>query len=197
MPLRPISARDASIIRRVFRLRGISSPERTKALAGQTRKELNFGLVTTLAGAQVYRTILVVEDDPAEGEFICHALKDNPSCSEVVLVRDGASALEWAYRRGAYTDRNPVDVALILLDYRLPKLDGLDVARALKTDPNTKYIPIVLFAANAGEKEIVESYVLGLNGVVIKPPHFADFLKAVIALETFWCQFNVTLNRPI
>ena len=136
--------------------------------------------------------ILLVEDDPKDVELTQGALADNNIANEAVVVRDGAEALDYLYRRGSYTARAEHDPLLILLDLKLPKVDGLQVLRQLKSDDRLKLIPVVMLTSSNEEKDVVRSYNLGVNAYVVKPVDFDEFAAAIRQLGLFW---TIT-NRP-
>ena len=136
------------------------------------------------------KTILLVEDSPRDAELILDALSANMVANEIVHVRDGADALEYLYRRGAFADRSDNDPALILLDLKLPKVDGLEVLRQVKSDPVLRVLPIVMMTSSRQEQDVVASYALGVNAYVVKPLKFQDFLAAVKQLGVFWGVLN-------
>jgi CheY-like chemotaxis protein len=136
------------------------------------------------------KTILLVEDSPRDAELILDALSANLVANEIVHVRDGADALDYLYRRDAFADRSDNDPALILLDLKLPKVDGLEVLRQVKSDPVLRVVPIVMMTSSRQEQDVVASYALGVNAYVVKPLKFQDFLAAVKQLGVFWGVLN-------
>jgi CheY-like chemotaxis protein len=136
--------------------------------------------------------ILLVEDDPKDVELTLSALDDNNIANEVVVTRDGTEALDYLYRRGSYAGRAEHDPLLILLDLKLPKVDGLQVLRQLKSDDRLKLIPVVMLTSSNEEKDVVRSYNLGVNAYVVKPVDFDEFAAAIRQLGLFW---TIT-NRP-
>jgi CheY-like chemotaxis protein len=136
--------------------------------------------------------ILLVEDDPKDVELTMGALEDNNIANEVVVTRDGTEALDYLYRRGSYAARADHDPLLILLDLKLPKVDGLQVLRQLKSDDRLKLIPVVMLTSSNEEKDVVRSYNLGVNAYVVKPVDFDEFAAAIRQLGLFW---TIT-NRP-
>jgi CheY-like chemotaxis protein len=136
--------------------------------------------------------ILLVEDDPKDVELTLGALGDNNIANEVVVTRDGTEALDYLYRRGSYAARAEQDPLLILLDIKLPKVDGLQVLRQLKSDDRLKLIPVVMLTSSNEEKDVVRSYNLGVNAYVVKPVDFDEFAAAIRQLGLFW---TIT-NRP-
>jgi CheY-like chemotaxis protein len=136
--------------------------------------------------------ILLVEDDPKDVELTLSALGDNHIANEVVVTRDGTEALDYLYRRGSYAERAKHDPLLILLDLKLPKVDGLQVLRQLKSDDRLKLIPVVMLTSSNEEKDVVRSYNLGVNAYVVKPVDFDEFAAAIRQLGLFW----TLTNRP-
>ena len=136
------------------------------------------------------KRILLVEDSPRDAELALTALDAHQLANEVVHVRDGADALDYLYRRGAFAGRSDVQPALVLLDLKLPKVDGLEVLRQLKGDPDLKIIPVVMMTSSREERDLVASYELGVNAYVVKPMKFHDFIEAVKQVGAFWAVVN-------
>jgi CheY-like chemotaxis protein len=134
--------------------------------------------------------ILLVEDDPYDVELTLTALTDSHLTNEIVVVRDGAEALDYLYRRGAYESREAGNPAVILLDLKLPKVDGLEVLKRVKSDPPLWTIPVVMLTSSREEKDLAESYDSGSNAYVVKPVGFGDFVEAVRELGIFWAVIN-------
>jgi CheY-like chemotaxis protein len=134
--------------------------------------------------------ILLVEDDPYDVELTLTALTNDQLTNEIVVVRDGAEALDYLYRRGAYESREAGNPAVILLDLKLPKVDGLEVLKRVKSDPPLRTIPIVMLTSSREEKDLAESYDSGSNAYVVKPVGFGDFVEAVRELGIFWAVIN-------
>jgi CheY-like chemotaxis protein len=139
--------------------------------------------------AQLKR-LLLVEDSTRDAELIIDALATNQLANEVVHVRDGAEALDYLYRRGAFADVPAGQPALMLLDLKLPKVDGLEVLRQIKGDAAMKMIPVVMMTSSREEKDLLTSYELGVNAYVVKPMKFADFVEAVKQVGVFWAVVN-------
>jgi len=137
--------------------------------------------------------ILLVEDNPNDEELALHALKKNNLANPIKVVRDGAEALEYIFGTGAYAGRdlNPAP-KVILLDLKLPKVDGLEVLKRVKSDKRTRSIPVVILTSSRQERDIVESYRLGVNSFITKPVDFEQFTKAVGQLGLYW----LLLNQP-
>ncbi len=134
--------------------------------------------------------ILLVEDDPHDVELTLTALSENHLTNEIVVVRDGAEALDYLYRRGAYASRGTGTPAVILLDLKLPKVDGLEVLKQVKSDPDLKTIPVVMLTSSREERDLVKCYNSGSNAYVVKPVGFGDFIEAVGELGLFWAVVN-------
>ncbi len=136
------------------------------------------------------KTILLVEDNPNDVELTLDALAEYRIANEVVVLHDGAEALDYLYRRGPFEGRASGSPAVVLLDLKMPKVDGLTVLRTVKNDPALKAIPIVMLTSSREERDLVESYALGVNAYVVKPVDFAQFVEAVRKLGYFWAVLN-------
>ena len=136
------------------------------------------------------RRILFVDDSPRDTELALDALESYHIGNQVDTARDGAEALDYLYRRGAYANRPEGHPTLILLDLKMPKVDGLEVLRQIKGDPELKMIPVVVMTSSREEQDVVTSYRLGVNAYVVKPVKFQDFLEAVRQLGAFWMLVN-------
>jgi CheY-like chemotaxis protein len=135
--------------------------------------------------------ILLVEDNPNDVELTLRALKKNRLANRVVVVTDGKEALDFLFARGAFSDRKVEDVPrVMLLDLKLPKVDGLEVLKAVKSDPRTRIIPVVVLTSSREERDIVESYKLGVNSYIVKPVDFDQFIEAVNNLGLYWLLLN-------
>jgi two-component system response regulator len=134
--------------------------------------------------------ILLVEDSPRDAELILDALTGREPANVVTHVRDGADALDYLYRRGEFAGRAGAQPALILLDLKLPKVDGLEVLRQVKGDVALKVIPIVMMTSSREEQDLLRSYQLGVNAYVVKPLKFQDFADAVKEVGAFWGGIN-------
>jgi CheY-like chemotaxis protein len=137
-----------------------------------------------------YKRILLVEDDPMDMELTLTALEEKKLANEVLVVHDGEEALNYLYSRGSFRLRATGNPVLILLDLKLPKIDGLGVLRQLKSDEHLKTIPVVMLTSSREEKDIVEGYKLGVNAYVVKPIDFHDFVDAVKEIGLFWAIIN-------
>jgi CheY-like chemotaxis protein len=136
------------------------------------------------------RKILLAEDNANDAELTLTALRENRLANEVVLVRDGADALDYLYCRNGFAARNDGHPAVILLDLKMPKVDGIEVLRQVKTDPALKHIPVVILTSSREEQDLLRSYDLGVNAYVVKPVDFNEFIEAVKTLGGFWAVVN-------
>jgi CheY-like chemotaxis protein len=136
------------------------------------------------------KRILLAEDNEHDVELTLNALSENHLANEVVVVRDGAEALDYLYRRGPYSGREEGNPVVVLLDLKMPKVDGLDVLRQLKGDDNLRYIPVVMLTSSREENDLIESYRLGVNAYVVKPVEFSRFVQAVGEMGMFWAMIN-------
>jgi two-component system response regulator len=136
------------------------------------------------------KRILLVDDSARDREMALDALHQNNLSNEVVALRDGAEALDYMYRRGEYATRPDDDPIVILLDLKMPRVDGLEVLRTLKEDRRFKTVPIVMMTSSREEQDVVRSYQLGVNAYVVKPLNFHDFIEAVKAVGVFWAVTN-------
>lgn len=134
--------------------------------------------------------ILLVEDSPRDAELALEALEAHHLANEVVHVRDGAEALDYLYRRGPFAGRSNGQPALVLLDLKMPKVDGLEVLRQLKEDPALKLIPVVVMTSSREEQDLLTSYRHGVNAYVVKPVQFHEFVDAVKQVGKFWAVVN-------
>lgn len=136
------------------------------------------------------KRILLVEDNANDAELTMEALSAHHLANEVDLVRDGAEALDYLYRRGKYAVQAEGNLAVILLDLKLPKVDGLEVLRIIKADQRLRFIPVVVLTSSREERDVIESYRLGVNAYVVKPVDFTEFINAVKELGAFWAIIN-------
>ncbi|MDB5578876.1 MAG: two-component system response regulator [Bradyrhizobium sp.] len=134
--------------------------------------------------------ILLVEDDPRDVELTLTALEDHKLANEVVVARDGQQALDYLRCRGEYSTRTRENPAVLLLDLKLPKVDGLEVLKEIRSDERLKLIPVVVLTSSQEEKDMVRSYTLGVNAYVVKPVDFHEFINAVKELGVFWALIN-------
>lgn len=139
--------------------------------------------------------ILLVEDNPSDIELTLRSLKQQKISNKVFVVNDGVEALEFLYSEGAYAGRKTEkDPKVILLDCKLPKVDGLEVLRKIKSDENRKCIPVVMLTSSNQDKDILNSYRLGVNSYIVKPVDFQSFEKAISQIGMYWLLLNQTLN---
>ena len=137
--------------------------------------------------------ILLVEDNPSDAELAMRALKKNNLANKLVVVTDGEEALDFIFARGKFSDRKIENgPKVILLDLKLPKVDGMEVLRAIRNDLRTRVIPVVVLTSSKEEKDIIESYRLGVNSYIVKPVDFDKFLTTVKELGFYW----LLLNQP-
>lgn len=135
--------------------------------------------------------ILLVEDNPFDAELTLHSLKSSKLTNHIEVVRDGAEALDFVFCRGSYAQRSLDNgPKVILLDLKLPKVDGLEVLQKIKSDPRTRMIPVVVLTSSREERDIVESYQLGVNSYIVKPVDFEQFTEAVRQLGLYWRLLN-------
>jgi CheY-like chemotaxis protein len=134
--------------------------------------------------------ILLVEDDPRDVELTTTALEEYNLVNEVVVVRDGSEALDYLYCRGSFDTRPNENPAVMLLDLKLPKVDGLEVLRQVKSDERLKMVPVVVLTSSREEQDMLRSYSLGVNAYVVKPVDFHEFINAVKELSVFWAIIN-------
>lgn len=134
--------------------------------------------------------ILLVEDSESDLQLALRALKKANIANRIEVARDGEEALDFMFARGAHVGRPNENPRVVLLDLKLPKVDGLDVLRALKSDPRTRSVPIVVLTSSKEQRDIVESYELGVNSYIVKPVDFDGFMKAVMELGLYWMLLN-------
>ena len=140
---------------------------------------------------QISKTILLVEDNPDDVKLTLRAFKRNNMLNPVVVAEDGVEALDIVFARGAHAERaGKPPLALIILDLKLPKLDGLGVLRALRGDERTKLIPVVILTSSKEQQDLLQGYALGANSYVRKPVDFAEFLEAARVLGIYWLAMN-------
>jgi len=138
------------------------------------------------------KRILLVEDDPKDIELTLAALDEYNLANEIVVARDGAEALDYLYRRGMFEQRPAGNPVVILLDLKMPKLDGVQVLRQLASDPQLRLIPVVVLTSSRESRDLEECYKLGVNAYVVKPVRFTEFIEAVKQIGVFW----VLINEP-
>ena len=134
--------------------------------------------------------ILLVEDSQRDAELVLAALTENRLVNEVVHVRDGADALDYLHRRGEFATRGAGEPAVVLLDLKMPRVDGLEVLHQMKADPLLRLIPVVVMTSSREEGDVLGSYELGVNAYVVKPVGFPAFIDAVKQVGAFWAVIN-------
>jgi CheY-like chemotaxis protein len=135
-------------------------------------------------------TILLAEDSVNDVELTLAALREHHVLNEIVVTRDGEETLDYLYRRNGYASREGANPALMLLDLKMPKVDGLDVLRQLKSDGSLRMIPVVVLTSSREEEDLLRSYGLGVNAYVVKPVEFSEFVQAVKTIGAFWAVIN-------
>ena len=138
------------------------------------------------------KVILLVEDNPDDEALTLRAFAKNNISNRLVVVRDGAEALDWLLKRGKHEDRQEADPQIVLLDLKLPKVDGLEVLRQLRDDPRTNLLPVVILTSSNEESDLVRGYELRANSYIRKPVDFARFVEAVREIGMYW----LVLNEP-
>jgi CheY-like chemotaxis protein len=136
------------------------------------------------------KRILLVEDDPKDIELTLTALDEYNLANEVMTVRDGVEALDYLYRRGAFAQRSAGNPVVILLDLKMPRLDGVEVLRQLKADDQMHSIPVVILTSSRESRDLEKCYQLGINAYVVKPVRFSEFVEAVKQIGVFWALLN-------
>lgn len=141
---------------------------------------------------ETIKRILLVEDDPKDIELTLNALDEHNLANEIVVTRDGVEALDYLYRRDAFAQRSEGNPVVILLDIKMPRLDGIQVLRQLKADEQMRFIPVVILTSSRESRDLEECYRLGANSYVVKPVRFGEFMEAVKRLGVYW----VLINEP-
>jgi len=136
------------------------------------------------------KRILLVDDSERDIELTLDALAQHNLANEVITLHDGAEVLDYLFRRGPFAGRTTTNPAVVLLDLKMPKVDGIEVLRQIKNDPDLKTIPIVVMTSSREEQDLVTSYQLGVNAYIVKPVEFPEFVKAVRVLGVFWAVLN-------
>lgn len=142
------------------------------------------------------RDILLAEDNPKDLELTLTAFKKHNLANRVIVVRDGAAALDYLYRQGEFANRTGSNPAVVLLDLKMPKVDGMEVLRRVKSDPVLKTTPVVILTSSREDRDLAEGYGWGANAYVVKPVHFNEFLDAVSLLGMFWALVNEPSPAP-
>ena len=136
------------------------------------------------------KRILLAEDNANDVELTMTALRENKVLNEIIVVRDGAEALDYLFKREGHKYRAGANPALVLLDLKMPKVDGIEVLRQIKNDPGLRSIPVVVLTSSREEQDLVRTYDLGVNAYVVKPVDFHEFVEAVKLLGGFWAVVN-------
>lgn len=136
------------------------------------------------------RTILLAEDNPKDVELTREALAEHNLANQVAVVKDGVEALNYLRREGKFKKRPPGNPAVLLLDIKLPRMDGIEVLQAIRNDAALKMLPVVILSSSRQEQDLIRSYELGVNAYVVKPVEFQDFIEAVKLIGIFWAVIN-------
>ncbi len=140
--------------------------------------------------SEILKRVLLAEDSARDVELTLEALSEHHLANEVVVTRDGAEAWDYLCRTGAFAERPPGNPAVVLLDLKMPKMDGLEVLRSMRAHETLRSVPVVMLTSSAEERDVVKSYELGVNAYVVKPVAFEDFIQAVRNLGLFWAVVN-------
>jgi CheY-like chemotaxis protein len=136
------------------------------------------------------RTILLAEDNPKDIELTLEALAEHNLANQVVVVKDGVEVMEYLRYQEKYKLRKPGNPAVLLLDIKMPRMDGIEVLRAIRSDSALKTLPVVMLTSSREEQDLIKSYELGVNAYVVKPVDFKDFIEAVKHIGVFWAVVN-------
>jgi len=136
------------------------------------------------------RTILFAEDNPRDVELTLEALGDHNLANNVIVVRDGVETMEYLRCEGKYKQRKPGNPAVLLLDIKMPRMDGIEVLKAIRSDKKLHTLPVVMLTSSREEQDVIKSYELGVNAYVVKPVDFKEFIEAVKQLGVFWAVIN-------
>jgi CheY-like chemotaxis protein len=139
---------------------------------------------------ETLKRILLVEDDPKDVELTLTALGEYNLANQIMVARDGVEALDYLYRRGEFALRPAGNPVVILLDLKMPRLDGVQVLRQLKSDEQMRFVPIVILTSSRESRDLEECYRLGVNAYVVKPVRFAEFVEAIKGVGVFWALIN-------
>jgi CheY-like chemotaxis protein len=142
------------------------------------------------------RTILLAEDNPKDVELTLEALSEHNLANHVVVVRDGVETMEYLRYEGNFKQRKQGNPAVILLDIKMPRMDGIEVLKAIRSDAKLKTIPIVILTSSREESDLIKSYEIGVNAYVVKPVDFKDFIDAVKQIGVFWALMNELPPEP-
>lgn len=136
------------------------------------------------------KPILLVEDNPNDIELTLIALSKSQLANQVVIVRDGVEALDYLHRRDVHAERTPGNPAIVLMDLKMPRKDGLEVLGEMRATEHLKSVPVVMLTSSKEERDVVQSYESGVNGYVVKPVDFSEFLRTISDLGLFWAVIN-------
>lgn len=136
------------------------------------------------------KPILLAEDNPRDAELTLEAMADNNLANRVAHVKDGVEALEYLRCEGQFKTRKPGNPAVAILDIKMPRMDGIEVLRAIRSDPALKMMPVVMLTSSREEQDLIRSYELGINAYVVKPVKFYEFIEAVKQVGVFWAVLN-------
>jgi len=136
------------------------------------------------------KTILIVDDSPKDVELTIAALSEKNLANEVVVAEDGVEALDYLYKRGKFASYRNGDPAVILLDIKMPRMNGIEVLKHIRSDPEFKLIPVIMVTSSGEERDLVESYKLGANSYVVKPVDIVQFIDAIKVLGQYWAVIN-------
>ena len=136
------------------------------------------------------RTILLAEDNPKDVELTLEALSEHNLANNVIVVRDGVETMDYLRCQGKYKQRKPGLPAVLLLDIKMPRMDGIEVLQAVRGDPALRLLPVVILTSSREEQDLIKSYELGVNAYVVKPVDFKDFIRAVKEIGVFWAIIN-------
>ena len=136
------------------------------------------------------KKILYAEDNPKDVELTLEALADNNLANKVIVVRDGVEALDYLHLEGKYKDRKPGNPVVLILDIKMPRMDGLEVLKAIRNDAALKMLPVVILTSSREEQDLMKSYELGVNAYVVKPVDFKEFIEAIKLVGVFWALIN-------
>jgi CheY-like chemotaxis protein len=136
------------------------------------------------------RTILFAEDNIRDSELTLEVLADHNLANNVIVVRDGVETMDYLLREGKYKQRKPGNPAVLLLDIKMPRMDGIEVLRAIRSNNDLKMLPVVMLTSSSEEQDLIKSYELGVNAYVVKPVDFKEFIEAVKQVGVFWAVIN-------
>lgn len=136
------------------------------------------------------KRILIVDDSPKDVELTISALTESNIANEIVVAEDGVEALDYLYKRGKYADSVNGNLAVIMLDIKMPRMNGIEVLRHIRSDPKFNLIPVIMVTSSREEKDLVESYKLGANSYVVKPVDIVQFIEAIKVLGQYWAVIN-------